>query len=174
MKNIVVLLIALIALVGCSRNSDDGPLSSGGSEPSPTYPLPTPPFAEGRALLAGDDGSTLIDLEIAETDQQRQQGLMYRTELAEDEGMLFIFFEETNGGFWMKNTLIPLSIAYLDAEGTILKILDMEPCEADPCPSYPPGVLYSAALEVNQGAFDSWGVGEGDSVRIIQDNRNNL
>jgi uncharacterized membrane protein (UPF0127 family) len=66
----------------------------------------------------------------------------------------------------MKNTLIPLSIAFLDADGRILRILDMEPCEADPCPLYPPGVAYTSALEVNQGAFERWGVEVGDLVTL--------
>ena len=66
----------------------------------------------------------------------------------------------------MKNTLIPLSIAFADAEGTIVSILDMEPCEADPCEIYDPGVPYRSALEVNQGAFDDWGVQVGDRLTL--------
>jgi uncharacterized membrane protein (UPF0127 family) len=93
---------------------------------------------------------------------------MHRESLAEDSGMVFVFFEEQQGGFWMKNTLIPLSIAFFDAKGEILEIMDMEPCEADPCPVYDPGVTYMGALEVNQGAFDSWGVEESDSVILNQ------
>ena len=80
----------------------------------------------------------------------------------------FLFEEALTGGFWMKNTLIPLSIAFADGDGTILRILDMEPCEADPCEIYDPGVTYSSALEVNQGAFASWGVEEGDLLTLEQ------
>lgn len=107
-----------------------------------------------------------LDVELAETPEERQQGLMHRQSLAERSGMLFLFQEPTSGGFWMKDTLIPLSIAFLDADGRILRILDMEPCRADPCPVYVPGVAYRAALEVNQGAFERAGVKVGDRVTV--------
>jgi uncharacterized protein len=80
--------------------------------------------------------------------------------------MLFLFPEAASGGFWMKNTLIPLSIAFADGEGRILRVLDMQPCRADPCEVYEPGVSYRSALEVNQGAFAEWGVEEGDRLRL--------
>ena len=76
---------------------------------------------------------------------------MHREFLPDDAGMIFLFEEEIAGGFWMKNTLIPLSIAFVAGNGEIVRILDMEPCEADPCEIYDPGVTYSSALEVNQG-----------------------
>ena len=93
---------------------------------------------------------------------------MHRESLPEDAGMIFLFEEEITGGFWMKNTLIPLSIAFVGADGEILRILDMEPCAADPCEIYDPGVAYASALEVNQGAFASWGVEEGDLLTLEQ------
>jgi hypothetical protein len=93
---------------------------------------------------------------------------MHRESLDDDAGMIFMFFEEQQGGFWMKNTLIPLSIAFFDANGEILRIMDMRPCEADPCPVYDPEVTYMGALEVNQGAFDRWGVEEGDTILLNQ------
>jgi uncharacterized membrane protein (UPF0127 family) len=80
--------------------------------------------------------------------------------------MLFEFDGDSTGGFWMKDTLIPLSIAFADADGTILRILDMEPCTAEPCRIYDPGVAYRRALEVNQGAFERWGVAEGDRLTL--------
>ena len=58
------------------------------------------------------------------------------------------------------------SAIIFDRDGVILKMLDMEPCEADPCPSYVPGVTYQGALEVNQGAFEEWGVEVGDKIRV--------
>ena len=80
--------------------------------------------------------------------------------------MLFVFEEDVDFGFWMKNTLIPLSIAFADAGGEIVRILDMEPCEADPCTAYEPEATYRTALEVNQGAFADWGVAEGDRLTL--------
>ncbi len=105
-------------------------------------------------------------MEVADTAAERKRGLMHRKALAEDAGMLFVYERETSGGFWMKNTLIPLSIAFYDADGKILAILDMTPCRADPCAVYDPGVGYRGALEVNRGAFRRWGVTKGDVIRV--------
>ncbi|MDQ3964762.1 MAG: DUF192 domain-containing protein [Actinomycetota bacterium] len=117
-------------------------------------------------IIETDDGPVLVNAEVADTPERTQLGLMHRTELADDAGMVFLFFEDTTSGFWMKNTLIPLSIAFFDARGEIVAILDMDPCEADPCRLYEPGTQYRGALEVNQGAFEEWGVEVGDIVRI--------
>jgi uncharacterized membrane protein (UPF0127 family) len=125
-----------------------------------------PDFPRGTVLIETDDGSKLLEVEVAETDEQRRYGLMFRESLDEDSGMVFIFFEPQTGGFWMKNTLIPLSIAYFDVDGEILRILDMKPCKKDPCPSYFPGIEYMGALEVNRGAFEEWGVEEGDVIHV--------
>jgi uncharacterized membrane protein (UPF0127 family) len=121
------------------------------------------------AVIETDDGPVRIAVEVADTDEERQRGLMHRKSLPEDAGMVFVFPGETSGGFWMKNTLIPLSIAFYDADGKILRILDMEPCRADPCKVYDPGVAYRGALEVNQGAFGRWGVSEGDTITLARD-----
>jgi uncharacterized membrane protein (UPF0127 family) len=118
-------------------------------------------------LIDTGDDSMLMDVEIADTDERRSKGLMNRDSLAEDAGMVFLFFEEHSGGFWMKDTKIPLSIAFFDAEGRILEILDMEPCSREPCDVHDPGVVYRGALEVNKGAFERWGVGTGDSVNLL-------
>jgi uncharacterized membrane protein (UPF0127 family) len=105
--------------------------------------------------LQGPEGGEVAFLvEVAADPPARQRGLMGRTRLAADEGMLFAFPDDTDGGFWMKDTHIPLSIAFVAADGEVLRIMDMDPCEADPCPVYRPGVTYRYALEVNQGAFD--------------------
>jgi uncharacterized membrane protein (UPF0127 family) len=153
----------LTATFFLSACGGDGGNSAAGAEANPS---PSITFARSTALLDTDEGSVLIDVEVAETDEQRRLGLMHRESLDEQSGMVFIFFEPTHGGFWMKNTLIPLSIAFFDVDGEILEILDMEPCEADPCPSYDPGVTYRGALEVNQGAFEEWDVDEGDFIRL--------
>ena len=119
-----------------------------------------------NVVIDTGERSVRIVVEIADTPAERERGLMGRTSLDEDAGMLFTYDEETSGGYWMKDTLIPLSIAFLGAEGRILRILDMEPCRADPCPVYDPHVSYRGALEVNRGAFAHWSVEEGDVVRV--------
>ena len=125
-----------------------------------------PALTQGHVVIekrGGGEPANVI-VEIAETQQQQQQGLMFREVLAPNNGMIFAFDGERTGGFWMKNTLIPLSIAFYGENGRILKILDMEPCEADPCRIYDPGVAYVGALEVNKGAFRHWGVKAGDRI----------
>lgn len=112
-------------------------------------------------------GDADLSVEVAQTDEQRQQGLMGREELAGDSGMVFLFGEPHEGGFWMKDTLIPLSIAFWDEDGRVVTILDMEPCEADPCPTYDPGKAYTGAVEVNRGWFEENGVEVGDTARFI-------
>lgn len=111
-----------------------------------------------------DIGDATLSVEIAETDEQRRRGLMGREELAEDSGMVFLFDAPRKGGFWMKDTLIPLSIAFWDPEGRVLAVLDMEPCRKDPCPIYDPGTPYVGAVETDQGWFSENGVEVGDPV----------
>jgi uncharacterized membrane protein (UPF0127 family) len=159
---VVLAVVTFIALIACGEG--DPPDAESASTPASPSPSPSATFGAGRVLLDTDEGSMFIDVEVADTSELRQLGLMHRESLDEDVGMVFVFFEEQQGGFWMKNTLIPLSIAFFDVDGKIVKILDMEPCEADPCPIYNPGAKYMGALEVNQGAFDRWGVEEGDSI----------
>lgn len=107
-----------------------------------------------------------ITVQVADTPKIRDKGLMFVEKLPENEGMLFVFSGETYGGFWMKNTLIPLSIAFLDADGKILKILDMVPCKEDICPTYDPEIYYHYALEVNLGWFENNQIKEGDFVKF--------
>jgi uncharacterized protein len=117
-----------------------------------------------RIDTGGDE--VAVDVEVADSREEWATGLMNRESLPQDAGMIFVFPQARSGGFWMKNTLIPLSIAFVDGEGRIVRILDMEPCRADPCPIYEPGAPYRTALEVNQGAFEEWGVEEGDRLTL--------
>jgi hypothetical protein len=113
-------------------------------------------------------GGARVRVEIADTDPLRERGLMGRTSLDDDAGMLFQWTDDTSVAFWMKDTLIPLSIAFLSADGRVLSLLDMEPCRADPCPVYDPHVSYRMALEAKQGAFTRWGVRVGDRARLVR------
>ena len=158
------MFISVLILVGCSDSSNG---ADDASEPQETRPPGSPEFARGRVLIDTGGNSVLVDVDVAETDEQRAFGLMQRESLPDGEGMLFVFFEDSTSAFTMRNTLIPLSIAFFDFDGEILKILDMEPCEGEPCPSYDPAVTYRGALEVNQGAFDEWGVEIGDKINPL-------
>ena len=119
-----------------------------------------------RVVIVTAQGERTVEVEIANSEGERARGLMGREALDEDAGMVFVFPAETSGPFWMKDTLIPLSIAFYDENGRILRILEMEPCRRDPCPLYDPAVTYRGALEVNRGAFREWGVSEGDTLTL--------
>ena len=157
------LALALALLAGCGSDSrDDAGSGSSGTAATATGTGGPVPTVRARTK----EGLVEIRVEVAEPAEERRTGLMNRASLAPDAGMLFVFPEETRGSFWMKNTLVPLSIAFLDGRGRVLRILDMEPCRRDPCPLYDPDVSYVAALEVNRGAFRRWGVGEGDYLEL--------
>jgi len=119
--------------------------------------------AEGPYVEAGGNR---IFVEIADTPEERAEGLMFRSSLPEDHGMLFVFPEPRPLGFWMKNTSIPLSIAYIDDDGTVLEIHDMEPHSLKSVRSRQPA---GYALEVNQGTFDRLGIAPGDRL-LLPDN----
>lgn len=110
--------------------------------------------------------TTKLKAHVADTQDKRDKGLMFVEKLPKNEGMLFVFHGKTYGGFWMKNTLIPLSIAFLDSEGKIQKILDMLPCSEDECPIYDPELSYYYAIEVNLGWFERNQIKEGNYVRL--------
>jgi uncharacterized membrane protein (UPF0127 family) len=123
-------------------------------------------FPHATAVIVTGKQSVTLRVEVASTDTQRAQGLMNRRSLAPNAGMVFLFATPTRAQFWMKDTLIPLSIAFYDRRGRILRILDMAPCRADPCRVYDAGIAYRGALEVNRGAFRRSGVRRGSIVRL--------
>jgi uncharacterized membrane protein (UPF0127 family) len=142
------LLAALLVLAAC-----------GGADPRGGPP-------RGNLVIEARGGDVEVDVEIADTPRTRAKGLMGRTELPPDAGMVFLEDEPMAVGFWMKDTLIPLSIAFWGPERRILAILDMQPCREDPCPTYDPGVAWIGALEVNLGFFEEHGVDVGDAVHL--------
>jgi uncharacterized protein len=142
--------IALLALLaGCSNPSE---------------------ATSSEATLRIDTGwqDVEVRVEVADTLVERARGLMGRTALDEDAGMVFLTSWPSETPFWMKNTLIPLSVAFWDQERRIFRIHDMEPCREDPCPLYEPGAPWIGALEVNQGFFEEHGVEVGDRVSLEQ------
>src|SRR5688572_28031412 len=170
MRLAALVMAAILLLTGCSaagRVAEDakGTLC----DPSEPLPSPSPSFPAARALIDTGDDSVLVNLLVADSEEAQQFGLMHREAFPEDCGMAFLLFEKRRGGFWMKNTLIPLSIAFFDNDGKIVSILDMEPCESDPCDIYDPGVPYNGALEVNQGQIYEWGVEVDDEINLNRD-----
>lgn len=106
-------------------------------------------------------GSVEIPVEIVDTPEERQVGLMNRESLV--GGMLFVFDQEQALGFWMKDTLIPLDILFLNKEKEIVDIQTMVPC-SDPCPMYHSREQAQYALEVNAGFAEEYGIAVGDRV----------
>jgi uncharacterized protein len=152
---LLALGLACIGLAGCA----------GGSEPA--LPIePSGPFPVAVVVLESPSGETVdVPAWVAHEPDARRRGLMFREELPAGTGMVFLYAEDRTRGFWMADTLIPLSIAYFRADGSVQTILDMEPCREDPCPTYPPEGPYRGALEVQQGFFDEVGVDE--SWRVV-------
>ena len=119
--------------------------------------------AEDVLVVVSDTGEHRFVVELADDDEERRVGLMHRTELAENAGMLFDFEETQPVSMWMKNTLISLDMAFIDKDGVIRRIA----AETTPrsLESISSGVPVIAVLEVNGGLFERLGVEEGDRVR---------
>jgi uncharacterized membrane protein (UPF0127 family) len=115
--------------------------------------------------IHGAGGTTTLRVEVAETAATRARGLMGRRHLPEDAGMLFLFDGPTSAAFWMKDTTIPLSVAFYDSRGRIVDLQDMDPCHTTSCPLYRSRRPYVGAIEANQGYFDRHGIQLGDRVR---------
>jgi hypothetical protein len=120
-------------------------------------------LAQGSVVFGGADR---LHVRIAETGQERQTGLMNVMVLAPDDGMAFVFDEPVTTSFWMKDTLIPLSIAFVGQDGRVVSTSDMQPCEAGPCPTYAPSGPYTLAVEANLGWFADHGIAPGERARL--------
>lgn len=116
-------------------------------------------------VLFGSVADRVLKLEIANTPSTRATGLMYRTKLGEDEGMLFVFPKPDYLNFWMKNTLIPLSIGYFSEDMRLLESFDMKPNQTDEVYNGTKPAMY--ALEVNQGWFAKHKIGK-DAVLTLE------
>ncbi|MCW7481058.1 DUF192 domain-containing protein [Leptospira kanakyensis] len=116
-------------------------------------------------ILFGSVADRVLKLEVANTPSSRATGLMYRTKLGEDEGMLFVFPRPDHLSFWMKNTLIPLSIGYFSEDMRLLESFDMKPNQTEEVYNSRKPAMY--ALEVNQGWFAKHKIGK-DAVLTLE------
>lgn len=167
---LAVAFATLVAACGTASNGEEAPASASESPSTaeareevanPPRPLARRPVP-GRAWVIF--GSDTIEAEVARTAEERARGLMYRDELPEDTGMLFVFEDAAIRSFWMQNTYIPLDIAYLDPSFRILSIHQMEPETTEGHESAGPAMF---AVEVNQGWFEAHGVEEGDVAEVV-------
>ena len=120
-------------------------------------------FDKKELVITGKEATHTITVELAKTDVQQSQGLMYRKKIKDGEGMLFIFEWDRILSFWMKNTLVPLSIAYIASDGRIFEIYDLEPGNLNVVTSSRSGRY---ALEVPRGWFSRAGIGPGDKIDL--------
>jgi len=150
-------LVALLSACAPASDSADGP--------QPASPTPPPaPAAQKVPRAVLDDGST-IRLELAQTQEEIAQGLMFRPSLEPDRGMLFLFEAERVPSFWMKNTMIALDLLFLDGQGTIVDLVEnAQPCAIEPCPQYIPSRAVSAVLEASAGTVARHGLAVGDRI----------
>lgn len=111
-------------------------------------------------------GEECVEVEVARTAQELTHGLMYRESLEEGKGMLFVFEESGNYSFWMKNTLIPLDIIWINEDMQVIHIAEASPCEEEDCPTYSPNAMAKYVLEVNQGYAREHNVKIGDEVTL--------
>jgi uncharacterized membrane protein (UPF0127 family) len=122
---------------------------------------PTHPY---RLEPAGGGSPATVRLEVAADPAARNRGLMERPKLPQGTGMVFLYPRDVTEAFWMKDTLVPLSIAFVAADGRVVSVAEMTPCAADPCPTYPPAGPYRYAVELPGGAFPAAGVDKGARV----------
>jgi uncharacterized protein len=173
-------LLVLALSAGCGGSGDGDAVSSAG--PGTVVPAPTgAPTTSGGAVvlpegysavvieIAQDDGTTEeLCVWLAESSDQRQRGLMAVTSLGGADGMLFRFGADHSGSFWMKDTVLPLSIAFFAGDGAFVSATDMEPCPPDneSCPLYQAAGPYADAIEVVQGDLPSLGIGVGTRLSV--------
>lgn len=148
----------LLALTGLLLISAFG----GCRKEPPKTPPPPKESRPGKVKLAV--GSAVLWVEVAEDEASRTKGLMYRRQMPEDEGMLFVFEYPQPLSFWMKNTYLPLDIAFVARDGRILNILRMKPLNEGPTYLSRGPALY--AIEANAGWFESQGIKAGDKVNF--------
>jgi uncharacterized membrane protein (UPF0127 family) len=128
-----------------------------------------PTFGRGTLTITQGNKRVVLNVEIANTMATRSYGLMFRRSLPENAGMLFVFEEDARWGFWMKNTLIPLSIGFIDNQWRLIEIKDMAVAadpENGPFPTYEASAPYRHALEVNQGFFQRKGITTGARLEL--------
>lgn len=176
-RRVAVGLLAVVA-ASCGGGDDEAATTT---STTPLPPLstvaPSPAGCEGRALrpLGGFgevevtvDGGDVLCMLAADDPASRAQGLMEQTDLRGYDGMVFEFDEPSTARFFMRDTLLPLSIAFFDDDGRFVSAADMDPCpdDVDDCPNFGADAPYVLAVEVAQGDLDRLGLVEGSEVTV--------
>jgi len=159
---IIVMAFLVFSIYSPKRNNPSEKQSSSYSKSGPSF------RKDGRLSItpANNSGQNWLDIEIADNDDERMQGLMYRQSLQENAGMLFIFTNEEPRSFWMKNTFISLDIIYINSKKEIVSIQKYtQPKSTYPIPSEKPAMY---VLEVNAGFTDKNKINPGDKIDFSQ------
>lgn len=153
MRGVHSLALALALTVSC------------GGAAKPAAPATPSPAEEGPRVVL--PSGTVYRVELARTPEEQERGLMFRESLPERTGMLFLFQDDSPHGFWMKNTMIPLDIIWLDDVGRVLFVsANTPPCKAEPCPGYGPQVAAWSVLEIPGGMAARENVTVGSTIRF--------
>ena len=154
LRNAAVISMLLIA-AACSQPAQQTPTEVVLERPAQALSLPQATLGDGF----------VIDLELDITPEEVANGLMFRPSLAANRGMLFIFEVERLPSFWMKNTLIPLDLIFLDSTGMVVDVVpNVQPCAADPCPNYSSTEPSRAVLELAAGSAETHGLEKGSLI----------
>ena len=161
--------LVLVILAACAQPHAPAPPPAPGTVAPGTSSLAPGTSAPALTLqphVTFPDGAR-IWVEVAADDPSREQGLMYRDRMAADRGMIFVFAANGDYPFWMKNTLIPLDMIWIDDQQRIAHIAsDVPPCKADPCPNVPPNATARYVLETNAGIAAKHHLKNGDVLKI--------
>ena len=123
---------------------------------------------DSAAIFTTSEGLKRIQLELARTKKEKKRGLMFRSGMGEDQGMLFFFETGEHPSFWMKNTYVSLDILFLSGEGVVVDLFErLPPCALDPCPVYASSSPARFVLELKAGFSAKHGIRKGDRVSLI-------
>ncbi len=153
-KNLILigLILAAALIAGCTRNTASGNESSANN-------------SGNESLSKVCFGAKCFYVELAVTPEERSRGLMFREHLDPDKGMLFIYPDEGVHSFWMKNTLIPLDMVWINGNREVISISkDVQPCQTSQCPLIGPGQKVKYVLELNGGTSDKIELAVGDKI----------
>lgn len=173
-----MVLVATMALGGCASGGDDPTVATADSKPpsdsstssTSSAGAATPQgFDAVAAVVTRSDGTTCaVCLWLAATPDQRRRGLMSVTDLGDADGMAFGYDRPTTTRFWMRDTLLPLSIAFYDAAGGYLDAFDMEPCTTADCLLYPTAPDFVVAVETVAGGLPALGMTSGSTLALSE------
>lgn len=165
-RRLAISLTLLAGLAACASTSPG--VGEGASTTTAPESARVPEgFERAAATVTTADGEVCeLCLWVADTTDLRALGLMFVTDLGHADGMVFVYPSPRGGTFWMKNTVLPLSIAYFGADGRFLDSHDMEPCRSEDCQRYRTAPDMQFAIETTQGDLVDLGIGPGSTLEL--------